>query len=105
MMKRPRSFISSVLIILSLASATLVLTTQARDAHASSMPRLMDPRAGDPDEPSPSVNSPNQESKESLPTEFTSPLLRRPFVFSSLSTCLQKLHGLLLNSISDMKRR
>jgi len=52
MMKRPRSFISTLFIFFCLATVSLGLTTYSRPAQASSLPRLMDPRAGDPTEPS-----------------------------------------------------
>jgi hypothetical protein len=68
MMKRPRSFISTLLIFVCLATVSLGLTTYSRPAQASSLPRLMDPRAGEPDEPS----SPMQ-----LPAEGITPLEAR----------------------------
>ena len=52
MMKRPRSFISTLLIFFCLATVSLGLTTYAARADASATPRLIDPRAGDPSEPS-----------------------------------------------------
>ena len=58
MMKRPRSFISTLLIFLSLATVTLGLTVKTHDANAGAFPRLMDPRAGDPDEPDPGLYQP-----------------------------------------------
>jgi hypothetical protein len=51
MMKRPRSFISTLIVLLSLAFVPLGLTVNAHDANAGGMPRVMDPRAGDPTEP------------------------------------------------------
>jgi hypothetical protein len=51
MMKRPRSFISTLLIFLGLATVTLGLTVKTHDAFAGPTTRLMDPRAGDPTEP------------------------------------------------------
>jgi len=68
MMKRPRSFISTLLIFFCLATVSLGLTTYSRRAEAGAMPRLMDPRAGEPDEPS----SPMQ-----LPAEVITPLEAR----------------------------
>ena len=52
MMKRPRSFISTLIVLLSLAFVPLGLTANTHDANAGGMPRVMDPRAGDPTEPS-----------------------------------------------------
>lgn len=52
MMKRPRSFISTLIVLLSLAFVPLGLTATTHDANAGGMPRVMDPRAGDPTEPS-----------------------------------------------------
>ena len=52
MMKRPRSFIPTLLIFYCLATVSFGLTTHARRAEAGAMPRVMDPRAGDPSEPS-----------------------------------------------------
>jgi hypothetical protein len=51
MMKRPRSFISTLIVLLSLATVPLGLTVNAHDAHAGGLPRVMDPRAGDPTQP------------------------------------------------------
>jgi hypothetical protein len=51
MMKRPRSFISTLIVLLSLAFVPLGLTVNAHDANAGGMPRVMDPRAGDPTQP------------------------------------------------------
>jgi hypothetical protein len=51
MMKRPRSFISTLIVFLTLATVQLGLTVKAHDAHASALPRVMDPRAGDPTQP------------------------------------------------------
>ena len=61
MMKRPRSFISTLFIFFCLATVSLGLTTYSRPAQASSLPRLMDPRAGDPDEPGLALPASNQE--------------------------------------------
>ena len=52
MMKRPRSFISTLIVFLSLMAAPVGLTMNSHDATAGGMPRVMDPRAGDPTEPS-----------------------------------------------------
>ena len=51
MMKRPRSFISTLIVFLSLATVSLGLTVKAYDVHAGGLPRVMDPRAGDPTQP------------------------------------------------------
>ena len=59
MMKRPRSFISTLLILLGLATVTIGLTVHVRPARAESMPRLLDPRAGDPDEPGAGMPAPD----------------------------------------------
>ena len=52
MMKRPRSFISTLIVFLSLMAVPVGLTMNSHDATAGGMPRVMDPRAGDPTEPS-----------------------------------------------------
>jgi hypothetical protein len=76
MMKRPRSFISTLFIFFCLATVTLGLTTYVRRAEAGAMPRLMDPRAGDPDEPSPGFLI-TDEISPGLPAEnSTDPILR-----------------------------
>ena len=105
MMKRPRSFISTLLILLSLATVTLGLTVQARDVHAGALPRLMDPRAGDPDEPSPSFLAPDQETKELPAIDSTGPVLRRTLGLNFVSAFLQFMQGLLLESTYGRKRR
>ena len=105
MMKRPRSFIPTLLILLSLATVTLGLTVQARDVHAGALPRLMDPRAGDPDEPSPSFLAPSQEAKELPPIESTRPVLGRVLGLGPVSTFLQFMQGLLLDSTFGRERR
>jgi hypothetical protein len=51
MMKRPRSFISTLFLFLVLLAAPCAVTNTADVAHAAGLPRIMDPRAGDPDEP------------------------------------------------------
>src|SRR5690348_11486030 len=50
MMKRPRSFISTLLFVLALV-ATAAPGSYTPVAHAGGLPRVMDPRAGDPTEP------------------------------------------------------
>src|SRR6187399_1713744 len=52
MMKRPRSFISTLLIVICLASVGSTLDATRHVAMAGGIPRVMDPRAGDPTEPS-----------------------------------------------------
>lgn len=52
MMKRPRSFISTLIVFLSLMAVPVGLTMISHDAIAGGLPRVMDPRAGDPTEPS-----------------------------------------------------
>jgi hypothetical protein len=51
MMKRPRSFISTLIVLLSLATVTLGLTVNAHDTYAGGIPRVNDQRDGDPTEP------------------------------------------------------
>lgn len=51
MMKRPRSFISTLIVFLSLMAVPVGLTMNSHDASAGGMPRVMDPRAGDPTQP------------------------------------------------------
>jgi hypothetical protein len=70
MMKRPRSFISTLLIFFCLATVTLGLTTSPRRAEAIGPSRLADPRAGDPDEPGLALPAPGG--------ELTDPLIHRP---------------------------
>ena len=51
MMKRPRSFISTLVVLLGLLAGTSLLVSMPVDSHAAGLPRVMDPRAGDPTEP------------------------------------------------------
>ena len=75
MMKRPRSFISTLLIVFCLATVTAGLTVCARRVEASSLPRLMDPRAGEPDEPSSPMQLPDEgiTPSEARRTYYTQP--------------------------------
>jgi len=50
MMKRPRSFISTLMIILAL-TASIGISARIPLADAGGLPRVMDPRAGDPTQP------------------------------------------------------
>ena len=52
MMKRSRSFVSILIVLLSMASVPVGLTVKPQEVHAGGVPRVMDPRAGDPTEPS-----------------------------------------------------
>jgi len=57
MMKRPRSFIATLLALLCLALAPVAgLVIPATAAHAALTTRLMNPRAGDPNEPDDGAN-------------------------------------------------
>ena len=52
MMKRPRSFIATLLILFCTAASIGMLAVPASDSHAGALTtRLMSPRAGDPQEP------------------------------------------------------
>ena len=74
MMKRPRSFISTLLIFFCLATVTLGLTTHPRRAEAGGPSRLEDPRAGDPDEPSSPMQLPSDEKITPVDDFKTRPL-------------------------------
>ena len=98
MMKRPRSFISTLLIFLSLATVTLGLTVKTHDAQAGPTTRLMDPRAGEPDEPSSPAELPGDTYTPAEPVSqapalgqaaigpwhYTVPLLRRLWTWWSV---------------------
>ena len=73
MMKRPRSFIPTLLIFYCLATVSFGLTTHARRAEAGAMPRVMDPRAGDPNEPDPGFYQPSVTTPAEPPEELLSP--------------------------------
>ena len=52
MMKRPRSFISTLVVILAFAlTAGIGISARIPQADAGGLPRVMDPRAGDPTQP------------------------------------------------------
>jgi hypothetical protein len=57
MMKRPRSFISTLTVILSLLFAGWLCTPL--EVEAGALPRVLDPRAGDPTEPDDSPHPDN----------------------------------------------
>jgi hypothetical protein len=56
MMKRPRSFIWALFLSGTLALPAAVVLTASTPTDAGGLTRLMNPRAGDPDEPDPSIN-------------------------------------------------
>jgi len=95
MMKRPRSFISTLLIFFCLATVTAGLTAYARPADAGSTPRLMDPRAGDPNEPDPGLYQPGATTPVDLPEDSLSPI--KPHsndVWTRLGSLLTTFRGL-----------
>ena len=73
MMKRPRSFISAMLLLGTLLVPVVALNTHASIVAAAGLPRVMDPRAGDPDEPDPTIDSTVDQSEQSglVPTQST----------------------------------
>jgi len=76
MMKRPRSFIATLLALLCLALAPVAgLVLPATVAHAALTTRLMNPRAGDPDEPGSGIAPPGSGSGANQPQD---PLLVSP---------------------------
>ena len=58
MMKRPRSFISTLIVVLAFAVGMASVALNAGPSSAAGLPRVMDPRAGDPDEPDPGFRDP-----------------------------------------------
>jgi hypothetical protein len=58
MMKRPRSFISTFLLLAILAVIGHGIAFNPTSADAGGLPRVADPRAGDPDEPDPGFRDP-----------------------------------------------
>ena len=52
MMKRPRSFISTLILVLALAIGFASIAMDPAPSVAAGLPQVFDPRAGDPSEPS-----------------------------------------------------
>jgi len=71
MMKRPRSFISTLLIVIFLASVGSTFDATRHVALAGGIPRVLDPRAGDPTEPSDAIGQDGNESTPSDPDPLT----------------------------------
>jgi hypothetical protein len=70
MMKRPRSFIATLLILICVAASVGTLALPASTAYAgATTTRLMNPRAGDPDEPGDGVYPPPQGGASNAPSD------------------------------------
>jgi len=79
MMKRPRSFIATLLALLCLALAPVAgLVLPATVAHAALTTRLMNPRAGDPDEPGDGLYNPGSSDGINQPSDPSSSVQRDP---------------------------
>jgi len=67
MMKRPRSFISTLVVVLCLASVGTAFDATRHVAVAVATPRVMAPRAGDPTEPSDGIGLDGDQSRSNDP--------------------------------------
>ncbi len=94
MMKGPRSFVSMLLLVISLAAVPYGYPVKPQIAFAGGMPRVMDPRAGDPTQPDDGpipadsgIQEPGDDLATSAPNRFSRPVAR-PRATQSLATAL-----------------
>jgi hypothetical protein len=86
MMKRPRSFISTFLFILAVAIGSASIAWDVVPSAAAGLPHVLDPRAGDPSEPSEGFGSGDDSSSPDYlaPRREEQPRLAGPSISVSI---------------------